>query len=145
MNYAQIRQIIEQRVHDNWTDTSLIAWENSEVEVPANDYWVRLTILPTSGDNSELGTRTKKSGLIILQIYGPKGVGTGKLYELADSFNSLMENYRFPGFDLFTYASSPEVIGESPTTSFNPGGSGQFRELTSGFYQINSKIPFEAF
>ena len=145
MTFAQIRQQIEQRFNDNWSSTTIKAWENSDIEVPTNDYWVRLTILPTIGENAELGTRTKKSGLIILQIYGPKGVGTGKLYELADDFNSLMENYRFPGYDLFTYASSPEVIGESPTTSFNPGGSGQFRELTAGFYQINSKIPFAAF
>lgn len=145
MNYSKIRELVETRVNDNWTSTSILAWENSDIEIPANDYWARLTILPTRGVNAELGSKVKKSGLIILQMYAPKGLGTGKLYELADTFNSLMENYRFPGFDLFTYASSPEVIGESPTTSFNPGGSGQFRELTSGFFQINSKIPFEAF
>jgi len=142
MNYSDVRYNLEKRFNDNWTDTDVIVWENSDSVVPTTDYWVRLTILPTSGENAELGSRVKKTGLVILQIYGPKGLGTGKLFELADSYNTLMQNYRFPGLDLFTYAASPEVIGESP--SFSPG-SGEFKTSTSGFFQINSKIPFEAF
>jgi len=143
MLFADIRSNFEQRFNTNWTSTTVIAWENSDLVVPS-DYWVRFTVLPFETENAALGTRTNKKGLIILQVYGPKGKGTGKLYELADDFNTLMENYRFPGLDLFTYAGALEVIGESPTTSFNPGGSGQFRELTAGFFQINIKIPFEA-
>lgn len=145
MNYSTLRQLIEERFRDNWTLTQ-IAWENSTFEVP-NDHWVRLTILPTYASNAIIGDRvnTRKGGLIILQCYSPKGVGLGSSLSIVDAFNTMMQNYRFDNTNLFTFAGSIEIIGESPTTSFNPGGSGQFRELTSGFFQINVKIPFTAF
>ena len=136
MNFAEVRQSFEQKFKDEWTSTTVIAWENASTAEIIDDYWVSFTVIPTRSVNAELGRRTRKSGILLLQIYGPKGVGTGKLFELVDDFNAIMENYRFPGLDLFTYASSPEIIGESPSGS---------RGSSIGFYQINAKIPFEAF
>ena len=136
MTKNEIRQVIEEKFSAEWSSTTIVGWENSTIEVPTNDYWVRLTVLPIRGSNAALGQRTRTSGFIVLQVFGPKGVGTGKLFELIDDFNDIMENYRFPGLDLFTYACTPEIIGESPSGS---------KGSSIGFYQINAKIPFEAF
>lgn len=136
MTINEIRQAFEEKFKNEWTSTTIVGWENSTITIPTDDYWVRFTVLPIRGSNAELGHKVRTSGLVILQIFGPKGVGTGKLFDLIDDFNTIMENYRFPGLDLFTYASTPEIIGESPSGS---------KGSSIGFYQVNAKIPFEAF
>jgi hypothetical protein len=142
MNYTELRKLIEEAFELGWGTETPIAWENAPAIVD-EEYWVRCSILTTDSRNSTIGTkRTVKTGIIVIQIFAPLDKGVGRAYELADLANTILENNRWQ--DLFTYAGRVEHIGQSPTTSFNPGGSGQFRQLTPGFFQINVKIPFEA-
>ncbi len=141
MDNATIRSLIETEFTNNWTETQLV-YDNVSANITTAEF-VRLTIITTSSFNRTIGDdKTLKKGFIVIQVYIPLDIGMGRADELSDLILAILENQRFS--DLFTYAGVVEHIGESPTTSFNPAGSGQFRELTPGFFQINVKIPFDA-
>lgn len=141
MNFSDIRSNIE-TIFNGWTTTP-IAWENAPAKVK-NKAWIRISIITTSANNRTFGDNgTLKKGFIVVQVFVPLNKGLGSAYTLADTITALTENKTIS--QMFTYAATIEHIGESPTTSHNPGGSGQFRELTPGFFQINVKVPFEAY
>ena len=143
MNYTNLRKYIEEEFIANWDSVSYpVAFENAPALIKERS-WCRLTILTVDNGKAALGVSADKiKGYLVLQIFVELDKGVGPAYTIADAFNILMSNRNLNGVHL--YSGRVEHIGQSPTTSFNPGGSGQFRELTPGFFQINVKIPFEA-
>lgn len=143
MKYVIIRKLIEDEMNSNWDKVSYpLVWENSP-SIIKEQSWVRLTILTTGSTPRSIGdSEDIVKGFLVLQIFIELDVGVGIAYVIADEFNTLMSKRILNNIHL--YSGRVEHIGQSPTTSFNPGGSGQFRELTPGFFQINVKIPFDA-
>ncbi|RLA04756.1 MAG: hypothetical protein DRQ45_00065 [Gammaproteobacteria bacterium] len=140
MNLDDIRKTLEEHFKSNWV-TPKVIWTAAPSDVP-NDYWVRFNVIMLDSFNHTFGDNgVKKTGLAVLQAYAPLDKGTGELYRIADTYIAMMANKRFG--NLFLYAGSVEPIGESPTTASN-AGSGQMRELTTGYYQINVSVPFDA-
>ena len=142
MTNSEIRQLIEEKIYNEWTTTPVI-FENTEVVYDPTAIWSKLVIITSSSTNAELGKKVKKTGYIILQMFSPLGVGIGQLLKAADAFLLFLSNYRFTGYDLFTYAGTPIIIGE--TTGKGDNLSNQYTTEPSRFYQINVRIYFEAF
>ena len=143
MNHVNLRQYIENEFDANWNKVLYPSVYENAPALVSEESWVRLTILTTDNGKAALGVSEDRiKGILVLQIFVELDKGVGPAYVIADAFNALMSNRNLNGIHL--YSGRVEHIGQSPTTSFNPGGSGQFRELTPGFFQINVKIPFEA-
>lgn len=111
--YSTVRAAVEQRVEAQWVDgnaaaLTVISWPDVQFTPPSNAAWLKVSILfgdsfPTTicGNGSGLN---KNVGSIQLQVYVPKGRGTGaQLDTLAGTMRGIFS--RFSGSGLLCGAS----------------------------------------
>lgn len=130
MSFDTLRENIEQRMVDNWTD-STVAYENVAFDPPdptSSAKWVRFTVINGESQTAEGGIqgstyKTRDTGTISLQIFVPQNTGTKKSRQLIDSFNTIFEHKRFSG--VVTYSANITPVG-----------------VRDGWHQTNLTIPF---
>jgi len=133
MTHSDLQSTIYSYFENNWTD-SPITYENTPWKPPVSDPWIRVTVSPYNTENVGLGTHcVRLSGDIIIQVFVRYDVGTGPAYALVDSVRAMLEN-KLLGNCIYTYESSPHVIGDSTR---------QLNHIQSDWYQINVVTPFE--
>ena len=104
MTFDEIRDAIESRMSD-WvmgTATPPVAYDNAPV-LPAvvtaqnnKDTWLRLSIIDGDSFTACIGDRPepRRTGVIMLEIYGKRGVGTATVREVADSLAAHFEYWQ---------------------------------------------------
>jgi hypothetical protein len=122
MSFENERLSIEDRFEDNWTYTT-IAWENVEFDTPNNDYWVRFNILNGDGDYRGINNLKRHTGIIVVQLFAPRNVGTSTIRLYADYASSLFDSRKFS--DVVCGVASIETIGTDEI-----------------WHQINVNIPY---
>ena len=123
------RAIIHTRVRDTWLGmgqpASSIQWPNHYVAPPDEGYWLRVTEVYGLSDQLGWGegSVSDKRGIIILQLYGPKGVGEGVLMEMMGQLSAAFERVMVSGVWFYS------VDGPSPQDEEHIAG----RRLTVRF------------
>lgn len=132
MSYETEAAAVRTRLNANWSATP-IAWPNMAFTPPAGAAWIRPTILPADARQVTMGTpgtRTyRHAGLLIIQVFIPKGTGDDEALELADSLCTLFRGVAEGGV---RYGSER---GEAPRVAV-VGDDGK------GWYQVNVHVPF---
>lgn len=132
MGYAATESTIRSRFATLWASarpTVRIFHDNAgnDVQPPQNAAWVRLTILPGTSQQVEMGRlrRWRRVGVVTVQIFVPAASGTGLATELSDSVIQIFEGITVSG-----------VIFRA--TSLNRVG------LDGAWLQYNATTPFQA-
>lgn len=88
MNYSEEKVAIEQYFESNWSHTPIV-FENGE-SINTSE-WVRLTILNGEAFQASLGDNPafRHIGVVIVSIFIPKDVGSGRALQLADLVDSI--------------------------------------------------------
>jgi hypothetical protein len=124
VSFDALRQSIESRMADNWSETP-VAYGNVPYN-PTNASWVRLTVTTGLGDTLGMQGSTiyvRDTGVVSLQVFTKEGQGTKAGMALVDTFLPIFEHARFGG--ILTYTGSVSVVG-----------------VQQGWHQINVTIPF---
>lgn len=132
MGFAVTESTIRSRFDTQWSSlrpTIPVFFDNAgdDVQPPQNSAWVRLTVLPGSSQQVEMGRlrRWRRAGVVAVQIYVPAASGTGLAQELGDTVIEIFEGLTLSG-----------VIFRA--TSLNRVG------LDGAWLQYNAMTPFQA-
>jgi len=132
MGFAAAETTIRTRFNSEWSSlrpTIPVFFDNAgdSVQPPQNSAWVRLTVLPGTSQQVEMGRlrRWRRVGVIAVQIYVPAASGTGLAQELGDTVR-----------DIFEGLTLSSVIFRA--TSLNRVG------LDGAWLQYNATTPFQA-
>lgn len=98
MSFAAERQSIEERLFDNWLTTP-IAYDNVDFDPPNASEWVRLSILNGSSTFTTMADNKRHTGVIIVQLFGPKNNGTATLRGYADAISAIFSGVKFDDVD----------------------------------------------
>jgi hypothetical protein len=98
MGFAATESTIRSRFNTQWSSlrpTIPVFFDNAgdDVQPPQNSAWVRLTVLPGSSQQVEMGRlrRWRRAGVVAVQIYVPAASGTGLAQELGDTVIEIFE------------------------------------------------------
>jgi len=124
VSFEALRESIETRFADNWSETP-VSYVNVPFTPPAGN-WVRLAIL--TGDGQAWGItgtagHVRDRGIIAIQVFVATDTGTKPAMDLVDAAKAIFEYQRFDG--ILTRAASVSSIGP-----------------TDGWLQTNVTIPF---
>lgn len=122
MSWSTEREDIEGRLDTNWSTTP-IAFQNVDFDPPDNSEWVRLSILNGETVYNTLGGGLEHLGVIMMQIFSPKNIGTATVRGYADTLAGIFENAEFN--DVICRAASIDNIG-----------------VVNDWYQVNVNIPY---
>lgn len=116
---------IERRMNANWSG-SAFKFDNVPFDYPKEKY-VALTVLFGDGFQASLGDTPffRQVGVIMLQIFVPKEIGTKDIGTLADKFRQIFNHKQFEGIITRT-VSGPRFVGE-----------------TRGWIQYNCDVAFQ--
>ncbi len=128
MSWASERASIEGRLNTNWTTTS-IAYDNVDFDPPDNTAWVRLSILNGASGYRALEAKKRHTGVIVLQIFGPKNQGSNTLRGYADTLAGVFEDAIFD--DVVCRAASVTPVAQAKEDSNR-----------TEWYQLNVTIPY---
>ncbi|MBT4080294.1 MAG: hypothetical protein HOE82_06745 [Gammaproteobacteria bacterium] len=98
MSFAAERQSIEERLFDNWATTP-IAFDNVDFDPPNASPWIKLNILNGSGAFTTMNNGKRYTGVIIIQVFGPKNEGTATMRTYADTLGALFTGIKFDDVD----------------------------------------------
>lgn len=123
MSWNAVRQIVEERMKAAWPHPDVpVVFEEQKHHLTC-ETWVRCTIRFEESENAAMGQLVRENGLVIVQIFAPKGKGTGRVLALADDARKVFQNSTFG--KLTFYAGSLVQVGQ--------------RDL---YLQNNVQIPF---
>jgi hypothetical protein len=98
MGFAATESTIRSRFDAQWSSlrpTIPVFFDNAgdDVQPPQNSAWVRLTVLPGSSQQVEMGRlrRWRRAGVVAVQIFVPAASGTGLAQELGDTVRDIFE------------------------------------------------------
>ena len=98
MGFAATESTIRSRFNTQWSSlrpTIPVFFDNAgdDVQPPQNSAWVRLTVLPGSSQQVEMGRlrRWRRAGVVAVQIFVPAASGTGLAQELGDTVIQIFE------------------------------------------------------
>ena len=98
MGFAVTESTIRSRFDTQWSSlrpTIPVFFDNAgdDVQPPQNSAWVRLTVLPGSSQQVEMGRlrRWRRIGVVAVQIFVPAASGTGLAQELGDTVIEIFE------------------------------------------------------
>ena len=98
MGFAATESTIRSRFNTQWSSlrpTIPVFFDNAgdDVQPPQNSAWVRLTVLPGSSQQVEMGRlrRWRRIGVVAVQIFVPAASGTGLAQELGDTVIEIFE------------------------------------------------------
>ena len=98
MGFAVTESTIRSRFDTQWSSlrpTIPVFFDNAgdDVQPPQNSAWVRLTVLPGSSQQVEMGRlrRWRRIGVVAVQIFVPAASGTGLVQELGDTVIEIFE------------------------------------------------------
>ena len=104
MGFAATESTIRSRFNTQWSSlrpTIPVFFDNAgdDVTPPQNSAWVRLTVLPGSSQQVEMGRlrRWRRAGVVAIQIYVPAASGTGLAQELGDTVIEIFEGLTLSG------------------------------------------------
>jgi hypothetical protein len=130
---SEARENINCRFIDNWTESTPYTLDNEVFDTKSNSEYVRLVTRNTFSEqwthNSNSKRRFRREGLIMAQVFVPRGLGTNRADSLASKIRDIFE---------------AEEFGEAPCiTTYDA----ELRELgiVGKYYQINIDIRFEYF
>ena len=91
MSYLQEKLDIEGFFRSNWPDTPIVFENGESLE---DETWVRLTIVNGLARQVSMGDDPafRYNGVVYVQIYADKGIGTARPLALADKADNLFKN-----------------------------------------------------
>lgn len=113
-------------------DADQILMDNQpEKNIDEKRAWARFQINPGDGEQRGLssGIRVFRVGMIILQIFVPKGTGSRNAYTIAQNFMAIFWRWR---------VGSPSGKIQAEVGFTRPGGD-------DSFFQVNATIPYESY
>lgn len=124
MGFESAAKAIRQQLHDHYSRTP-VAWPNASFEPPGRDPWIRLTIL--GGDGRQVATagqRIRRTGVVVVQVFVPRGSGDGKAWSIAEEVAAIFEASTISGIRFG--AAGTEEVGTQDS-----------------WFQINVRVPFD--
>lgn len=126
------RQYIETRFQTMWASTvglpvPPVSWDNTSFTPPNNAAWCRLSVLPQEERQITLGAvaNWRTTGVIVVQIFVPKGSGTDTIRGYADAVSTIFRGARFDG-----------IVCQDPSiTIVGPDSNGPW-------FQANVSVPY---
>ncbi len=99
----EAKESIYSRFVTEWGTTTPFTFDNEELEEPANDPWVRLTVRGLSRGQETLGRtgnrRFRSAALVFVQVYTRTNTGVKQGDELAVQAKDIFEAISFSGLD----------------------------------------------
>lgn len=109
MSWNAVRQIVEERMKAAWPHADVpVVFEEQKHHLLC-ETWVRCTVRFEESENAAMGRRVREHGLVIVQVFAPKGRGTGRILTLAESARDIFQNQTFG--QLTFYAGSLVQVG----------------------------------
>lgn len=125
MGFAAYESTIRTRFDTEWQAQSPsieYTFDNAGelTEVPDNEPWVRLTVLPGTAQQVEMGNtrRWRRPGVVVVQIFVPAASGTGLAQELGDRVRDIFEGRTVSGV-VFRATSLSRVAIDGPWLQYN--------------------------
>lgn len=109
MGFADERKSIENRFKTEWTATP-IAFDNVPFDPPSNADWVRLSIINGDSGYRSLGSSTRHTGIISVQIFTPVNKATKTSRQYADIVSDIFSDQIFD--EIVTDVSSINIIDD---------------------------------
>lgn len=132
--FAATAQLIETKFQTDWTAANPsvpIRFKNVPWKQPTSGEWVALTIIPGDGRQDSLGSGKleRQLGIIVVQVFTPKGGGSRRSLTLADSVASVFRYQTLSDANVAVVLRTPMLtnVGER-----------------SDAYQDNVRVPFQA-
>lgn len=126
MSLETLRQDIINHFLGSYEDDYPVEWPNREINKPSNAPWLRFAFNWPEEDRAEIGrTAYTGAGLIMIQVFTPKGSGSKESLEICDTVSAIFRN---------------QVVNNIVFDNVN------FEEIgvdDFGWFQINLYIPFE--
>jgi hypothetical protein len=111
MNQTDIRQVIEARLINNWSDNN-VAFENVPYTPPDEQHWVRLSVQFLVNNYNGLGECREIIGIVGVQIFSPIRQGTYRQEQLTDEATALYQgSHNGIAYQDINEASAGEVEG----------------------------------
>lgn len=115
MSWDAIRQIVEQRFETLWKDTPFVFEEQKRKD--DHDTFARCVIRFQESENAALGKVVRENGRVYVQVFHPKGKGTGPGLRLAEKARDIFQNETIG--KLTFYAGSIEKIKNENRLQYN--------------------------
>lgn len=124
MGFFTERQLIENRLSDNWNTTG-IRFENVPFVIPTNgDAWISLAIVNGTSYQIDLIGLHRHFSIIIISVFVPDNTGTATIRSHADTIAAIYRNKCFGG--IICRSPSIEIVGSA-----------------ENWYQVNVVIPYQ--
>lgn len=125
MSPEEIRVAVSSYLASNWTETS-VAYPNQEFTPPENGYWLRMTLLLGAPVIGELGVDGVglRPGVLMLDLFGPRGDGTKTLSEYAAALEALFRRQSVDGVE----------FEEAGTVDVGPDDAGYHFQVSVNFH-----------
>lgn len=131
MTHELAYKAIEERLEAQWitapaTPRTPILWDNAPGEPPADNPWVRATLLPGQAEKIDLGVpgRYRHPGVLDIQIFSPIQKGVRALTALADHMATIWRSVTVSG-----------IVFRTPSL-YRVG------DTTDGWFQMNVSVPY---
>ena len=122
-SYNDIRQAIEARIATEMAESPAyqVSYENVPFTPPNNSTWIKVQIrFGTNSYATLLGPSTgsnRQSGIVVIGIFTPIGVGTGDNFTVAERLKDLFDRKTVSQI-IFDAADGPEIIESASPESF---------------------------
>lgn len=90
------RQVIEGRLNTNWSATK-IAWPNVAFSPSSGEAWIQPSLLWGEGFVSTKTGRNAVHGVLHINVFVPRGTGTGVALSYADDLRDLFNRLEVSG------------------------------------------------
>lgn len=118
MSFATEANAIRSRFNTQWAGATAIAWPNVSFTPTTGTPWVRLSILPSGADQTEIGDlrNFRHDGSVLVEIFTPENEGDGEARTLAEQAAAIFRGVTAGGI----------VYGAPYTTTNGNDGAGWF-------------------
>jgi hypothetical protein len=98
-----------------------IAFKNISFQPPNNSTWLQCEVSFTASSYLSLGGTTESdndlSGLVVVDVFSPKGIGVASNLLLADRAYNLFNRVKFDGI-YFGSSNGPDIVAANPEAYF---------------------------
>jgi|LGVD01.1.fsa_nt_gb hypothetical protein len=102
LDFTVLREIVESYLHDNFT-LCQVKYENVPLDTSKLDEWIAVFDKPTFSESTGLGMQSALTGgVLVFQIFTPRGTGTQRAREIANELVSLFGEESISGVALLT-------------------------------------------
>lgn len=121
--FNDIRQAIEARIATEMAESPAyqVSYENVPFTPPNNSTWVKVQVRFGSNNYATLlgpsAGSNRQSGIVVIGIFSPVGVGTGANFTVAERLKDLFDRKTVSQI-IFDAAEGPEIIEPSAPESF---------------------------